>query len=258
MTREKARAAELPDTSSALAQLDRILSTPLFQHSKRYPAFLRYVVEQTVRGLSDELKERTLGIAVFGRSPDYDTSADPVVRNTASEVRKRLDEYYSGPGHERELRISLPSGGYVPEFRTPVDEVLPMPVETPVIAITPATPRGRTTAIGACLLAGLGILGAIEFTPRKPAIKLFWAPILRSPDPVLVVTDTLVALRTNPPPDSGDSSPVRDVIDPKAYLSVNQESAETRRVSACKRETSRLRTGAKRSALPPSEPGPSF
>ena len=87
--------AEFPDGEAILAQLDRILSTPLFQHSKRYPLFLRHVVEQTLCGASHELKERTLGIAVFKRSPEYDTSADPVVRNTASEVRKRLEEYYS-------------------------------------------------------------------------------------------------------------------------------------------------------------------
>src|SRR3954451_18837438 len=103
----------------ALAQLDRILSTPLFQHSKRYPAFLRHIVEQTVRGACDDLKERTLGITVFKRLPEYDTSADPVVRNTASEVRKRLEEYYSDPSRERELRIALPTGTYVPEFRYP-------------------------------------------------------------------------------------------------------------------------------------------
>src|SRR5689334_6505335 len=74
--------AESLDSVEVLAQLDRILSTPLFHLSKRYPAFLRYVVEQTLRGTSDELKERTLGVAVFKRSPEYDTSADPVVRNT--------------------------------------------------------------------------------------------------------------------------------------------------------------------------------
>jgi hypothetical protein len=226
VTREKARNTEIPDASSGLEQLDRILSTSLFQHSKRYPAFLRYVVEQTLRGSGDELKERTLGINVFGRSPDYDTSADPVVRNTASEVRKRLDEYYSGAGHQRELRISLPAGAYVPEFRLPIEEVVPEMAAAPVIGISAGAHRRSTLAVGACLLAGLGILGAIELSPRKPAIKLFWAPLLRNAEPVLVVTDTLVALRSNTQPELADTSPVRDVIDPKAYLSVNQESAK--------------------------------
>jgi hypothetical protein len=207
--------------------LDRILSTPFFQHSKRYPAFLRYVVEQTLRGANDKLKERTLGIAVFGRSPDYDTSADPVVRNTASEVRKRLEEYYSGPGHAGEVRISLPAGAYVPEFRRAIGDGLPVPVKPRGMAILTGGRRRHMLAFGASLLAGLGLLGAIELSARKSAIQLFWAPVLQSPDPVLVVTDTLVALRDKPQPDSGDSSRlVRDIIDPRTFLNVNQESAK--------------------------------
>ena len=218
---------EFTDSVGALAQLDRILATPLFQHSKRYPAFLRYVVEQTIRGGGDELKERTLGIAVFGRAPDYDTSADPVVRNTASEVRKRLDEYYSSPGRDRELRIGLPAGAYVPEFRQAPGNGLRISLGRRIIAIFTGSRRRRVLAFGASLLAALGLLGAIELSPRKPAIKMFWAPVLRSPDSVLVVTDTLVALRDQPQPDSGDSSlPVRDVIDPRTFLNVSQESAK--------------------------------
>src|SRR5690348_1453553 len=213
---KQAPPAECPDSASVLAQMDRILSTPFFQHSKRYPAFLRYVVEQTLRGANDELKERTLGIAVFGRSPDYDTSADPVVRNTASEVRKRLEEYYSGPGHEGELRISLPAGAYVPEFRQSMGNVLPVSVEPTAMTVLTRLRRRRTLVFGASVLAGLGLLGAIQLSARKPAIQLFWGPILQSPGPVLVVTDTLVTLRDKPQSDSGSSSrPVRDLIDPK-------------------------------------------
>src|SRR5437016_12255802 len=71
------------------AQLERILQNPLFKNSKRYPTLLRYVVERTLDGHPGELKERTLGIEVFGREPDYDTNLDPVVRTTAAEIRKR-------------------------------------------------------------------------------------------------------------------------------------------------------------------------
>jgi hypothetical protein len=66
-----------PDDASVRAQLERILATEPFQHSRRYPALLQHVVEQTILGAADELKERTLGVAVFRRNPEYDTSADP-------------------------------------------------------------------------------------------------------------------------------------------------------------------------------------
>jgi hypothetical protein len=216
--------AEFPDSATVLAQLDRILATPLFQHSKRYPALLRHVVEQTLLGAGDELKERVLGIAVFGRPPDYDTSADPVVRNTASEVRKRLDEYYSESGHETELRISLPPGAYVAEFHDATGDG----AETSGVRRLDLFKRARwlQLTIGLSLLAAC-VFGAIRFSPRKSPVELFWAPIFQAPDPALVVTDTLVTLRDQPQPDSSDGSrQVRDIIDPKTYVNVIQESAK--------------------------------
>src|SRR5712691_2969496 len=83
------------DRRAILEQLDKILASPLFQNSKRYPNLLRYAVEQTLDGQSDLLKERTLGIQVFHRDLEYDTNSDPVVRTTAVEVRKRLVQYYA-------------------------------------------------------------------------------------------------------------------------------------------------------------------
>ena len=99
-----------------LEQLERIVSSSHFRNSKRYPSFLRFIVERTVEENTEILKERNLGTEVFGRSSDYDTSADPIVRVTAGEVRKRIAQYYQTPGHENELRIDLPLGSYVPHF----------------------------------------------------------------------------------------------------------------------------------------------
>src|SRR5579871_3717790 len=100
-------------------QLDRILANSLFRNSKRVPDFLRYTVEQTLNGNAEEVKERTIGVDVFGRNPDYDTTLDPVVRMAAVEVRKRLAQYYQGPGREYEVVIDYSRGSYVPEFRFP-------------------------------------------------------------------------------------------------------------------------------------------
>jgi hypothetical protein len=97
-------------------QLDRILSSHFFSHSKRFPNLLRYVVEETLKGDGESLKERTLGVKVFGREADYETGTDPIVRVAAAEVRKRLAQYYSEPLHRDELRVLLPSGSYAPKF----------------------------------------------------------------------------------------------------------------------------------------------
>ncbi|WP_244501954.1 hypothetical protein [Terriglobus roseus] len=90
--------------------------------SKRLPAFLNYVVHESLT--HSELqppKERTLGVEVFGRKPDYDTNADPIVRVTATELRKKLAQYYYADGHDDAIRIELPPGSYLPKFHRSTD-----------------------------------------------------------------------------------------------------------------------------------------
>jgi hypothetical protein len=98
------------------AALEDILHSEAFSNSRRCCDFLSYVVEQVLAGVPHELKERTIAVAVFGRTPSYDSHEDAIVRINASEVRKRLGYYYAGPGKQAAIQISLPRGGYVPIF----------------------------------------------------------------------------------------------------------------------------------------------
>src|SRR6202453_2481857 len=110
------------DRDGVLRELKKILASPQFANSKRYPALLQYVVENTLEGRLDLLKERTLGVEVFDRPPAYDTNTDTVVRYTAGEVRKRLSLYYHELDRNPVIQISLPPGSYVPEFLHSQDE----------------------------------------------------------------------------------------------------------------------------------------
>ena len=165
---------------AAVEQLARILDSPQFRSSKRCSAFLRYVVEQAADNHFDSLKERTVGVAVFDRDPNYDTSQDPVVRGTAGEVRKRLAQYYLEPAHEREFRISLPPGSYVPEVHPPLSEK----VETaaPVRSAFPAK-RLLTIAAGIGLAA---VAALLALNSRKTDLDKFWSPVLEPPGNILV------------------------------------------------------------------------
>jgi hypothetical protein len=113
------------DRDEILAQLELLLVHPLFSQSKRYPVLLRFVVEQALAGNADQVKERSIGMEVFGRLPGYDANADPVVRVTAGEIRKRLAQYYYDPAHSEEIRIELPTGSYVPAFQRFVEPARP-------------------------------------------------------------------------------------------------------------------------------------
>src|SRR5580693_3771079 len=98
-------------------QMERLLATAHFKNSRRYPALLRFIVEETLEGRGEYLKERLLGVRVFDRPPDYDTASDPIVRVTVAEIRKRIAQYYHEEEHDAEMRIELMPGHYVPEFR---------------------------------------------------------------------------------------------------------------------------------------------
>src|ERR1039457_3011646 len=136
-------------------QLERILANPLFTHSKRYPLLLRWVVESALEGRSGQRKERTLGVEVFGREPDYDTNTDPVVRITAGEIRKRIAQYYHEPGRGNEVRIDLPCGSYVPEFHRPLQLERPILPPVEVLPKTEDLPIPRTAPIRPVYLVAL-------------------------------------------------------------------------------------------------------
>ena len=100
-------------------QLELLVQDHVFRSSKRSVQFLRYVVEQTLNGSADQIKERTIGIEVFGRDPSYDTNVDHIVRTAAIELRKRLSIYYGEDKHRSELRMTMVPGSYIPRFTPP-------------------------------------------------------------------------------------------------------------------------------------------
>ena len=96
--------------------MQAILASSPFVTSTRARRFLTYIVEQTLAGQTDGIKELVLGIEVFDRPYDFDPKVDTIVRGEAGKLRKRLDEYYASEGAADLLRIEVPKGGYVPQF----------------------------------------------------------------------------------------------------------------------------------------------
>jgi hypothetical protein len=215
------------DRKTIYVQLERMLESPLFCNSKRYPVLLRYLVEQSLEGNRDLLKERLLGVTVFHRPVDYDTSEDTVVRLTAGEVRKRIAQYYHQPEHSGELRIDLRPGSYVPVFnrapeerRTAGEQDLEHAYQTPTeldglnssgrleppsrMEASPALRFGRVprrlrwlTAMALVLVASAaGILWWRSSQGSEDADRQIWAPILNEPGQVRLVLPDLSATLT--------------------------------------------------------------
>jgi hypothetical protein len=188
------------DRQFVLEQLDRLLASPVFRSSKRLSGFLRYIVEETLANGGSDLKERVIGVQVFGRAPDYDTSGEPVVRVSAGDLRKRIAQYYHEPGHDNELRIDLPTGSYHPVFHLPAAVaaasaaatlLTAAPVPVPQVAPVLSARRDTTPTVRFYSVAGLmAVLAGIAVTMliRTPAsaYEQFWGPVMDATGPVLV------------------------------------------------------------------------
>jgi hypothetical protein len=190
------------DVALVRQQLDRLLADPGFSSSKRYPRLLRYIVEETLEGRGAQLKERTLGIEVFGREPSYDTNQDPVVRTSAAHVRQRIAQYYREARHEGEIRIELVPGSYTPQFRQP-ENLVKVPIvheiaepqalsANEVERTSPlVTPMSHFLTRTLALLAVAGAVALVFLAARArwadpdPVAK-FWGPVWDNSDPIVI------------------------------------------------------------------------
>jgi hypothetical protein len=212
--------ADIQDLSNAdltperiQAQLELMTMDEVFRSSKRSISFLKYVVNEALSGSADQIKERTVGIEVFGRSSSYDTNLDHVVRTAATELRKRLAIYYGDEKHRSELRISLVPGSYIPKFTLPHQTIYPAhepevgahhplttdhgqheavePIADPPYrrddALIPGVrSRNRWRLLFFCVVILASGLFGYRWLRDLPAESIFWNPVLETPGPVLL------------------------------------------------------------------------
>ncbi|SEB50727.1 hypothetical protein [Terriglobus roseus] len=231
------------ETQERIAQaLDHILRSPRFKDSQQLQSLLRYVVDESVKGNEDGLKERIIGIYVFGRRPDYDTTGDPIVRSRMGLLRKRLAQYYeSDEGDEAPIQIVIPNGTYRPAFilrplakesrreTAPAETVFvpaAIPLEAmsaaptfsapaPVVAVADSTsvvlsyPKRNPllkAAIAAVVFAlvASGIWWSLV-RPQRNLLEALWSPIISGKQPIYIYTGTMPVYEPGSPPDEASS-----------------------------------------------------
>ena len=188
--------------------LREIFQSAPFRTSKQSQQLLRYIVDNSLSGHGELLKERLIGVNVFGRQPDYDTNEDPIVRARAAEVRKRLAQFYLGEGARSSIRIEILPGSYHASFIGIPEHSLAEPVRLPtvypavapgehvpeIIAVTAAAstrtarPTRRLLTAGPIVSAALFCLAAVFWFAARPdtSIDRFWRPYFDSPNPVVL------------------------------------------------------------------------
>jgi TolB-like protein len=143
-----------PAHDAIRAQLERIVASPQFAGSARMGRFLRFVVERSLAGESQRLKEYVIGTEVFDRGGEYDPRVDSIVRVEAGRLRTKLEEYYHNGGSADAVRIGLNKGSYAPFFEQQV-------------AVPAATERPRPWRA----LAGLALAGIVALAV---AVAVLW------------------------------------------------------------------------------------
>jgi adenylate cyclase len=173
----RANAEAVPEIprDAVLSALNQVVSSEAFGKTERPARFLRYLVETALRGEAPLLKENVLGVEVFDRPASWDPRLDPVVRQEAGRLRKRLAKYYENGGAEAAVRIELPVGTYVPVFRRKPAEIETPPILIPAPEPIPAA-RSRAwfyAAAGFVCLTGAVIAWRNVFPhPSAPSVAV--------------------------------------------------------------------------------------
>jgi hypothetical protein len=199
--RKPAAAAEMsPGAHGELVR--RVVASPTFVRSERLCSLLIYVCDMTLKGRGDEINEQKIGQAVFGRSRDYDSTIDGIVRTQASRLRQRLEQYFSDDGAHEAVQIVIPRGGYVPVFEprsTPVMETEPSTDSSVTPALEPVRPpaRDRLSVLrilpwALCLLLTTALIVLVLHSRDRAehssiATHPLWSHIFSADRPALVV-----------------------------------------------------------------------
>jgi len=198
--------------------LDHILKSPSFSSSRQGQQLLRYLVDQSRQTRDEGLKERTIGIEVFGRKPDYNTGDDPIVRSRVGELRKRLAQYYqSQEAADVAVRLSIPQGSYRVLYqvvdhpksgagasilephpleqsavRQPESEISDVPFTT---HLQDSSPRKQPWRLFLWFAVASVVVAIITFLVVRPshkttALDQFWEPELRNSKQILIYVGT--------------------------------------------------------------------
>jgi TolB-like protein len=183
-----------PASDDVRRQLDRLLASALFANAGRMSRFLKFVVERTLAGDGERLKEYVIGVEVFDRDADYDPRLDAIVRVEAARLRSKLAEYYATEGRGDAVVLTMPKGGYAPEIR--FDDRTAASASSAAVSPPPRTRRVGGWLLGAALVAAAAS-AVVAWQPWGPVAggKLRVAVMPLTPYPDATAATEAVAMR---------------------------------------------------------------
>lgn len=205
---EDSRALEGLTAQECLAQVDRLISSPLLQRSENLCKLVKYLAEHTLNAPTHHLKEHQIATEALGRSAEFDPQLDASVRVLAGRLRSRLAEYYQSAGAHDPILVDVPKGTYMLSFerRTGALESNSPAAASVTGSHEPPAPSGyRINAIMALAILALVLVvsGSLIYAthrraaesiikkavtvPSPTAFQTFWNPFLYGPQDTIVV-----------------------------------------------------------------------
>jgi len=199
------------ELEASSAQIQRIVQSKAFRTSEVHRNLLTYLAEKSLSGDSENIKEYTVGLDVFGKPDSYDPRQESTVRMHVARLRQKLAEYYRTEGVDDPIFVDLPKGGFRVTFEPRTVAAIPEP-ETAVEAAQPSRPTRYwiEVALGAALLVAVGAaayfgtklwqiqtvetVAAVQWTPE---LRQLWEPIVTSNRPLIVAVSTAKAEATS-------------------------------------------------------------
>jgi hypothetical protein len=192
------------EVEAARAQVERIFQSKTFRSSDVLRHLLAYLVDASLAGTADDLKEYTVAVDALGKPSSYDPRQESAVRMQVGRLRQKLAEYYRLEGAEDAVVVDLPKGGFKVVFEPRKEVFEQVAAPEPVIDEAPAAGwRRRETVLVACLvlaLAGVAFFATRFLQMKKvageapvaltPEIQQLWEPILSSNRPLVVCIAT--------------------------------------------------------------------
>ncbi|HEY3743167.1 MAG TPA: hypothetical protein VGL53_25145 [Bryobacteraceae bacterium] len=201
------------DTEAARAELAVVVASSTFSRCPRMSRLLTYLCSKYFAGEADQIKEYNIAVDLLGRSVDFDPADNASARVEVHRLRKKLRTYYDSEGADRELRIEIPAGTYVPQFVPKPSALLPpaepspvgtavldadhpmvveLPRGVPVAATSKvAAPRGSRAlwyAAAAVVAVAMAAFAVMQLTRKpNPEFETFWKPVLDSTASTMVV-----------------------------------------------------------------------
>jgi hypothetical protein len=194
--------------------MERAAASSQLKRAARAREFLFYVATKSLKDGCNDVHEQEIGHAVFGRDENYETSLDNIVRVSATDLRKRIDGYFSTEGADEPLIFEIPRGSYSPVFRWRQKETPPEQPEEVAEAPQPAPQIPFYRQLPFLLVSALALLlavGCVYFWQQsqilskannrldgKPALAALWSRFFNSPRQTdVVLADTSYGLLEN-------------------------------------------------------------